>query len=218
MDDFVITPGVSRVLTPEENLTSQVVFDFSQPIFSEYETQDEESMKKIHAALQKKISISPNVDIAASSFHITPQRIEITGVFQEGQEYRIHLTDIEDIYGHVASSVLKFTPENDAFLAVRMLPDTTEFLSGQPISARIYAVSPKKEAYTMKLCRLDVSGFVSVQKIVSQNSADTIKGIYDIMNSPHSSGCVKKDISLNQNDMMTDFSVSEMMDGGVLPE
>lgn len=38
------------------------------------------------------------------------------------------------------------------------------------------------------------------------------------MNSSHASGCVKRDISLRHDDMMTDFSVSEMVDGGVLPQ
>lgn len=193
--DFSLTGSLFYALSAADNLQSRVDFVSTSPLFSEEILENQESKNLAIQKILKKISISPDFALATENIEIFSDKISIIAPFQNGQKYRIHLTDFEDIYGRKISTHFQFEPKSDPYLQLKM--DSQIFASGSEISAKIFATATPKNIYSLKICRLDVNGFSQISDVIASGKSENLENVYVIMDSPISSNCIKKDVSLD---------------------
>lgn len=86
LSEFSLSGALTRALSPEKNLKSQVTFSSTSPLLPDIGA-DSEAYDKVVSALKsnivKKLATTPTVDITEENIMITPDAIKITGEFQE---------------------------------------------------------------------------------------------------------------------------------------
>lgn len=105
----------------------------------------------------------------------------------------VHLSDISDIYGRQISHKFSFIPQNNPFFA---LYSDKKFANISDAKVQILSTNTHKGIYELKMCRLDVESFFQISEIISEKNTDKIANIYDMMNSEHTSNCVKNNLEV----------------------
>lgn len=123
---------------------------------------------------------------------------------------------MEDIYGRHASANFAFTPSSESFLDLQLKNHQTNFYSSDEISGKIFAISTPKDAYEIKICRLDVEAFSQISKIYANRDEEKIAQAYNLMNSEHANNCQKATIPLTEGSMLTEFAFSDIFDKNLL--
>lgn len=215
LNDFSYTADISQVLDTEENIQDEIIFSFSSPILPDFDA-DSEIYKKLKtekiSEILKHISISPNIDFSEKNIDINANSLRIIADFQNNQKYNLHISTISDIYGREISPKFTFTPDNSPFLSLNTDKNQQKFQNFSDISAKIFAISPEKNEYEIKLCRLDAYGFSRLNQIYSEKNKQNLEEVYNILTSSHSAECQKKPLQINQNSSFTSFRPIEIFD------
>lgn len=209
---FTLEGSVVKMLTPQDNLKTQVQFSSESVIFPEKSLNNTDVRKEIF----QKMTISPSIDFHEEDVILLENSISVIGDFQEGTKYTIHLTDVEDIYGRHASTNFSFTPSAEPFLDFQLTNHQSDFYSSDEISGKIFAISTPKNDYELKICRLDVEAFSQISQIYTDKDDKNIAQAYNLMNSEHASNCQKATIPLSEDAMSTEFTFSDIFDKNLL--
>ncbi len=209
---FTLEGSVAKMLTPQDDLKTQVQFSSESVIFPEKSLNNTDVRKEIF----QKMTISPSIDFHEEDVILLENSISVIGDFQEGTKYTIHLTDVEDIYGRHASTNFSFTPSAEPFLDFQLTNHQSDFYSSDEISGKIFAISTPKNDYELKICRLDVEAFSQISQIYTDKDDKNIAQAYNLMNSEHASNCQKATIPLSEDAMITEFTLSDIFDKNLL--
>ncbi len=217
---FVLTGTLTDILSPEYDMKSRIEISFSSPLFTdsgslyspEYIAYRSQQKKNLLA----RIHISPDIGLTESGIVLTPQKLSIVGDFKEKTSYRVSLDGIEDIYGRTASTQILFTPEKKPFLSLVLNEGKTMFPVDTPIQAKIYSLSTPQEAYTVKLCKIELEDYARMERVITEGKIDATDAVYELLNSDRTTACTKKEVSLTPGASVTTFSVDEMMENNRL--
>lgn len=183
LDEFTVTGSTLEVLSPEYDMQTRIEFRFSSPIYADsgalYSPAYIANRHAAKVSFLKHLSVVPDIGVTPENLVLTPDRAILTLPLKEGEETKISLSDIEDIYGRTVSTKYTITPEQSPFLSLKFKQDKSYYTPSEPLGVKLYALKAPKNTYSIKLCRLPLESYARMERYLSESmTGKTLDSVY----------------------------------------
>ncbi len=215
LDPFTATGVLAEAISPEYDMKSRLEMRFSSDIYADtgviYSPEYIENRRQAKLDFLSHLSITPSVPLTVDMVSLSPDRASIVLPLDEWKKYSITLDKVSDIYGRHTSLNFSVTPKKEPFLSLWLKNRSTMFRLGESIDAKLYFLKPKKQAYTLKLCRISLEWYAKTERIIAEEKKQYTDALYALLESKDTSDCVKKDITVTGTGSFSSFDVRDFL-------
>lgn len=205
LESLVLKWNIETFIANDAHINHQVEFYSSHTLFDDIS--DPKKLVDYKKQLLKKVTFSPSVELSEKNIEIWENYFRITWDLNSDKKYVVHLTDIEDIYGRNFSSteVLELSKKS-----VFSIIGDENFYDINEVKASVIVLNQPKNKFSMKLCKLDLSGYFQMQNLIKSKDREKYVDIYNILTSNNASKCEKTDIELQGDAPQTNLILKDV--------